>query len=115
MSVTKLAFLPTNCARSYNSHLFSFDSMLNTSPKVKVLVDQSSGLFITPWTIAYQAPLSMGCSRQEHWSGLPFPPPGVLPEPGIEPGYPALQADSLHSEPPGKPYIYILYTSAVSY
>ena len=45
----------------------------------------------------------MGFSRQEYWSGLPFPLPGVRPNPGIEPGYPALQADSLTSEPPGKP------------
>ena len=50
-------------------------------------------LFVTPWTIAYQAPLSMGFSRQEYWSGLPFPSPGDLPDPGIEPRSPALQAD----------------------
>ena len=48
----------------------------------------------TPWTVARQAPLSMGSSRPEYWSGLPFPPPGVLPDPGIEPRSPALQADS---------------------
>ena len=60
-------------------------------------------LFATPWTVAYQAPLSMEFSRQEHWSGLPFPSPGDLPHPGIEPGSPALQADALPSEPPGKP------------
>ena len=50
-----------------------------------------------------QAPPSMGFSRQEYWGGLPFPPPGDLPDPGIEAGSPALQADSLLSEPPGKP------------
>ena len=60
-------------------------------------------LFATPWTVAYQAPLSMGFSRQECWSGLPFPSPGDLPDPGIKPGSPALQADVLPSEPPGKP------------
>ena len=60
-------------------------------------------LFATPWTVAYQAPPSMGFSRQEYWSGLPFPSPGDLPDPGIEPGSAALQADALHSEPPGKP------------
>ena len=60
-------------------------------------------LFVTPWTIAYQAPLSMGFSRQEYWSGLPFPSPGDLPNSGIEPESPALQADALPSEPPGKP------------
>ena len=47
-------------------------------------------LFATPWTAAYQAPLSMQFSRQEYWSGLPFPSPGDLPDPGIEPGSPAL-------------------------
>ena len=60
-------------------------------------------LFVTPWTVAYQAPQSMEFSRQEYWSGLPFPSPGDLPNPGIEPGSPALQADALPSEPPGKP------------
>ena len=62
-------------------------------------------LFVTPWTIAPQAPLSMGFSRQEYWSGLPFPPPGDLPSPGTEPGSPvspALQVDSLPLEPLGK-------------
>ena len=54
------------------------------------------------WTVARQAPLSMGFPRQEYWSGLPFPSPGDLPDPGIEPGSPSLQADSLLSEPPGK-------------
>ena len=57
---------------------------------------------VTPWTIACQAPLSMEFSRQEYWSGLPFPSPGDLPDPGIEHTSPALQADSLLSEPPGK-------------
>ena len=60
-------------------------------------------LFATPWTVAYQALPSMGFSRQECWSGLPFPSPGDLPDPGIEPGSPGLQADALPSEPPGKP------------
>ena len=58
-------------------------------------------LFAAPWTVAYQASLSMGFSRQEYWSGLPFPSPGDLPDPGIEPGRPALEADALTSEPPG--------------
>ena len=60
-------------------------------------------LFATPWTVAYQAPLSMGFSRQEYWSGLPFPSPEDLPDPGIKPQPPALQTDTLLSEPPGKP------------
>ena len=58
-------------------------------------------LSATPWTVAYQATLSMGFSRQEYWSGLPFPSPGDLPDPGIDPGSPALQADALTSEPAG--------------
>ena len=60
-------------------------------------------LFATPWTVAYQAPQSMEFSRQEYWSGVPFPSPRDLPDPGIEPRSPALQADTLPSEPPGKP------------
>ena len=59
-------------------------------------------LFATPWTVAHQAPPSIGFSRQEHWSVLPFPSPGDLPHPGIEPRSPALQADALTSELPGK-------------
>ena len=59
---------------------------------------------MTPWTVAYQAPQSMEFSRQEYWSGLPFPSPEDLPNPGIKPGSPALQADALPSEPPGKPF-----------
>ena len=58
-------------------------------------------LFAILWSIVHQAPLSVGFSRQEYWSGLPFPSPGVLPNPGIEPRSPALQADALTSEPPG--------------
>ena len=73
--------------------------------KVKVKVKSLSRvrLFATLWAVARQAPLSMGFSRQEYWSGLPFPSPGDLPNPGIEPGSPALWADSLTAELPGKP------------
>ena len=60
-------------------------------------------LFATTWTAAHQAPLSMGFSRQEYWSGLPFPPPGDLPHPGNEPTSPALQAYSLPLRPRGSP------------
>ena len=62
-------------------------------------------LFATQWTVAHQAPLSMGLSRQEYWSGLPYPPPGDLPDPGINPTSPespTLQADSLLMKLPGK-------------
>ena len=60
-------------------------------------------LSVTPWTVAHQASPSMGFSRQEYWSGLPFPSPGDLSDPGIKPGSPSLEADALLSEPPGKP------------
>ena len=60
-------------------------------------------LFATPWSVVYQAPQSLGFSRQEYRSGLPCPSPGGLPNPGIELWSPALQADALPSEPPGKP------------
>ena len=60
--------------------------------------------FVTPWTVAHKLPLSIGFSKQEYWSGLPFPSPGDLPDPGIEPRSSALQADSLPSEPSGKPF-----------
>ena len=71
--------------------------------KVKVKSLSRVQLFVTPWTVAHQAPPSMGFSRQEYWSGLPLPSPGDLPDPGTEPGSPTLQADALTSEPPGKP------------
>ena len=60
-------------------------------------------LFETPWSVAHKAPFSMEFSRQEYWTGLPYPSPGDLPDPGIEPVSLALQADTLPSEPPGKP------------
>ena len=79
--------------------------------KVKVKSLSRVRLFATPWTVAYQAPPSMGFSRQEYWSGLPFPSPGDLPDPGIEPRSPTFQADALTSEPPGKPYMLIRVAS----
>ena len=69
-----------------------------------MLVTQSCRLFVTPWTVARQAPLSMGFSRQECWSGLSCPPPGDRPDPGIESMCPTLQADSSSFEPLGKPH-----------
>ena len=62
--------------------------------KVKVKSLSRVRLFATPWTVAYQDTPSMGFSRQEYWSGVPFPSPGDLPDPGIEPGFPTLQADA---------------------
>ena len=68
--------------------------------KVKMKSLSRVQLFATPWTVAHQAPPPMGLSRQEYWSGLPFPSPVDLPHPGIKPGSPALDADTLTSEPP---------------
>ena len=67
------------------------------------LVAESCPTFVTLWTVACRAPLSMRFSRQEYWSGLPFPSPVDLPDPGIDPGSPALQADSFPTELQGKP------------
>ena len=75
-------------------------------PKRCVCVLTCVQLFVTPWTVAHQAPLSMGFSRQEYWNGLPFPPPGDLPEAGIEPmtpASPALAGGFFTTELPGKP------------
>ena len=65
-------------------------NLIVVDEKVKVKLLNHVRLFVTPWTVAYQAPPSMGFSRQEYWSGLPFPFPGDLPDPGIKPGSPAL-------------------------
>ena len=69
--------------------------------KVKEKLLSCVQLFVTPWIVTYQSPQSMGFSRQEYWSGLPFPSPGDLPDPGIKPWSLAFQADALTSEPPG--------------
>ena len=82
-----------DCSHEIKRHL-----LLGRKVKVKLL--SHVRLFATPWTIAHQAPPSMGFSRQEYWSGLPFPSPEDLPNPGIEPRSPALRADALTSEPP---------------
>ena len=90
-----------SCDSETNTYIFKplFHNLVD-SVKVKLL--SCVRLFVTPQTVAYQAPPSMGFSRQECWSGLPFPSPGDLPNPGIKPGSPSLQADALPSEPPGK-------------
>ena len=75
------------------------------NPKVKVKLLSHVQLFVTLWTVAYQAYPSMGFSRQEYWSGLPFPSPGDFPDLGIKPGSPTLEADALTSEPPEKPKV----------
>ena len=76
---------------------------------MKVKLHGPVRLFVTPWTVAYEAPPSRGFSMQEYWSGLPFPSPGYLPNPGIEPGSLALQTDALPSEPPGNPIKYYIF------
>ena len=78
---------------------YKLESQIIMKLKVKLL--SCIRLFQTPWTVAHQAPPSTGFSRQECWSRLPFPSPGDLPDPGIEPRSPALLADTLTSEPPG--------------
>ena len=69
---------------------------------VHACVLSRSQLFVTPWTVAHQAPLSMGFSRQEYWSRLPFPSPGDFPDPGIEPMSPALAGKFFTTQPPEK-------------
>ena len=71
-------------------------------------VVQSCPTLVTPWTVSYQAPPSMGFSRQEYWSGLPLPSPGDLPDPGIKPRSTVFQAGALPSEPPGLILLLIL-------
>ena len=101
-----LAILIPACASPSPSFLMMYSAYkLNKWKKVKSL--SRVQLFATPWTIAYQGPLSMGFSWQEYWSGLPFPSPGDLPKPGIAPGSPPLRADALPSEPPEKPFSYL--------
>ena len=83
------------------SHIFSVSKLIGGG-----LVAKLCPSFATPWTVAHQAPLSMGFSRQEYWSGLSFPPPGDLPDPGMEPTSlmcPALAGGFFTTEPPGKP------------
>ena len=77
------------------------------------LVAKSCPTLATPWTVACQASLSMGFSRQEYWSGLPFPSPGALPDPGIESRSPALQTDSLPTELQGKSELHQMISCAL--
>ena len=99
-----LAQVPGTCSCSVHTYWIGLNyySLLGWS-EVKLL--SRVRLFATPWTVAYEAPLSIEFSRQEYWSGLPYPPPRDLPDPGIKPRSPALQADALPSEPPGKPLL----------
>ena len=92
------------------SNIKNTDSKRSSSHLLLFLVAKSCTTFCNPGECNRQAPPSMGFPRQEYWSGLPFPSPRDLPDPGIEPRSPALQADALPSDPPGKP-IPILYSS----
>ena len=83
---------------------FLFSALVSKLLKVSE-VAQSCMILCYPMDCSYQAPLSMGFFRREYWSGLPFPSPGDLPDPGIEPRSPTLRADALPSEPPGKPHV----------
>ena len=78
------------------------------------LVAQLCPTLCDPWTVARQPPLSVGFSRQEYWSGLPCPPPGNPPHPGIIPRSPALQTDSLPSKPQGVKVVYFRGASLVA-
>ena len=84
----------------WHSHSRAWDVYWSNHPE-SVSHSVVSDSYVTPWTVAHQAPLSMGFSRQEHWSRLPFPSPGDLPDPEMELRSPALQVDSLPSQPPG--------------
>ena len=95
------------CLLAIEKEDFQEQSFIYIEVKLLSRVQLFVQLFSTPWTVAYQTSQSMGFSRQEYWSGLLFPSPGDLSDPGIEPGSPALQADSLQSGPPGKSAITI--------
>ena len=90
------------CWRRNPEQRWYYRGQANNESKWKCRSFSCVWLFVTPWTIAHQTPLSVEFSRQEYWSGLPFPSPEDLPHPGIEPRFPALQADYLPTEPPGK-------------
>ena len=86
-----------------NSPVFSVNKQFSSISSLCACMLNCVRLFVTPWTVACWAPLSMGFSRQEYWNGLPFPPPGDLPDSGIEPSSPALAGRFFTSEPPWKP------------
>ena len=95
--------------------LYHYCHLESTVNYVLCLVTQSCQFFWTPWTVAHQAPLPMGFSRQAYWTMLPCPLPGDLPNPGIKPRSPEVQADSLLVEPPGKPIVWELANCMLSH
>ena len=96
---SKMAIKNHNTERRVKTHTYNPGSPHQSESEVT----QSCPTDCYAWTVAHQASPSMGFSRQEYWSGLPFPSPGELLDPGIKPKSPTLQADALTSEPPGKP------------
>ena len=105
--VSCLSLAVFNSWKCYTQIFCSYWVNTENEEKLKVKSLSRVWLFATPWTVAHQAPPSMGFSGQEYWSGLPFTSPGDFPDPGIEPSSPALQADALLSEPPGKKWLLI--------
>ena len=104
--IPSLSDASLTCVTSFNAFASALSvSCLWHSSSENVSHSVVSASFVTSWTVAHQAPLSMGLSRQEYWSGLPCPPPGDLPNPGIKPGSHTLQANSLPSEPPAESYL----------
>ena len=96
VSYIDITYPPIWCTKKYSPLYY-------ICPKpIEVKLLSHVRIFATPWTVVYQAPPSMGFSRQGYWSGLPFPSPEDLPDPGMKPRSPALQAETLPSEPPGK-------------
>ena len=93
-------------------HVHSFSSSPQSPDFVFVVTLLGCISFATPWTVARQAPLSIGFPKQEYWSGLPFPPPGDLPDPGIKPVSPVLACGFFITEPPGKPQILFSFYQA---
>ena len=91
----------------YEREAFSLKKQNLKSTIVAVELLSCVWLFVTPWTVVRQASLSLGFSRQEYWSGLPFPSPRDFPDPGIEAGSPALHADSVPSEPRNQLYLHL--------
>ena len=103
LSISNVLFpLPQNCRLVLTANSANIKLKGHREGIVVVRSLSHVQLFVTPWTVARQAPLSMGISKQEYWSGLPFSSPGDLPDPGIEPRFPALQVDSFPHELPGK-------------
>ena len=107
------------CDQGYRMSLIESHSLLPTviNPTFLVRASYSGSSVVsdsaTTWTVAHQAPRSMGFSRQKCWSGLPFPSPGDLPDPGMEPVSPALQTDCLPTTPPWKPYLSGIWSKAI--